>query len=1002
MRIVLFLCLFLIQYIRLFADPGKEDSLFSIEELNDQNGLPQNSVKFIAPDVNGFIWLATEGGLVRFDGRQCRTFNSSNLAVSGDRVSSILPGITGSSLVISIGRKKDALLVNEGKATVAPTSYKGYEYLYNRDASETYAIYSSPDGYLERGMTKEHIVALKEDACFRITKDTIRFEKLGVEQYRMIYSGLKPEKLFVLDGHLCYLSEKGLFEVFDRDKIYTARLMGALTDIPLSGSFGKAMKLYWNFAAQQVFIYFNNVCYRLKLTDEGHLHSRPVLNNFDLQEKDIVTIYQDEKNERVFLGSITKGLFISTRKKFRVLIPGGKRTSVFYAQAPFGNKGIVSGGTLFDSLFKTKKLPVFNEFNDAYSILRDHKNTYWYKNGRMLYHLNSDLTKILWVHELEDAINQLYLDEDGRLWIGGERKGLYVLETTAATPKPRLFTDAIRDASYLLRENSTTLWVGTGNGLYRMHASGRVDTIPDFNGKYIRSLLIPKTGEVWITVDGQGVFIYKNNRVITIPLDPQQYLLSAHCIVPDGQGYLWITTNKGLLQTSYRDLTAYAEGEKREIYYLYYRKEKGFNTNEFNGGCEPCALKLQNGDISLPSMDGLVYFTPAQINAELPDKKIFVDNIKVDAKEITVADAVKLPNNFHHFSMQISSPYFGDTRNLQCYYLLKSANDDHGVWLPVSNEQVIEFSSLPYGEYQLFIRKISGFGKQNITERVFSIEVMRAYYETIWFRVLVAGLIVLLIFIYFWFRTHRLRKKNLAWEARVSERTSELHEALGLMRKQAFMQQRLIAAISHDIKTPLKYLMLVTADEQQEEEEQTAVYTGLYRMFHLVDNLIQYMKSQFRNDDSRLEMVDIGLLLEEKADIFRPVAHSKGVSIVNLTSGNITALVNGQLLAVVIHNLLDNAVKYTSKGFVRMEVSRLGDSILIRLADSGIGMPLPLVEWINGQADDQVHPDERPPANNGLGLLIVMELLQLINAALQVTASEASGTTILLTISPVK
>ncbi|WP_315822445.1 two-component regulator propeller domain-containing protein [Paraflavitalea speifideaquila] len=65
---------------------------YALRHYTDENGLPQNSIKFIAPDKKGFVWLATENGLVRFDGQRFRVFNKSNLALASSRIYTIMPG----------------------------------------------------------------------------------------------------------------------------------------------------------------------------------------------------------------------------------------------------------------------------------------------------------------------------------------------------------------------------------------------------------------------------------------------------------------------------------------------------------------------------------------------------------------------------------------------------------------------------------------------------------------------------------------------------------------------------------------------------------------------------------------------------------------------------------------------------------------------------------------------------------------------------------------------
>src|SRR5688572_25973535 len=66
---------------------------FTVSHYTSENGLPQNSVKDIAADSDGFIWLATEDGLVRFDGRHFKIFNSTQLKAGDNRVYYIRHGL---------------------------------------------------------------------------------------------------------------------------------------------------------------------------------------------------------------------------------------------------------------------------------------------------------------------------------------------------------------------------------------------------------------------------------------------------------------------------------------------------------------------------------------------------------------------------------------------------------------------------------------------------------------------------------------------------------------------------------------------------------------------------------------------------------------------------------------------------------------------------------------------------------------------------------------------
>jgi signal transduction histidine kinase len=744
------------------------------------------------------------------------------------------------------------------------------------------------------------------------------------------------------------------------------------------------------------------------------------MKGFDFKKNRILSVYQDEVHRRIFLGSITRGLYICSQQQFRCLKAGREEDEVYYAQAPFGEHSIVTPlGMVLDPITRTKTLaPLLSkiEFPDRYSITRDFNGNYWYKNHSELLKFNGDFTTVLWKQKIEDVINQLYIDKNGRLWVGMRKGGLYFLETAAASPQLQLYTAAVKDITYTTRGDQHVLWVATLKGLSRIDLSTRkIDTVPGLNNLYIRSLYAPSDEEVWITTYDHGVFLYKNGRLVKLPLDLKKYMETAHCILKDDQGYLWITTNNGLFQTSYRDALDFAAGRLKDLFYLYYGKEQGFNTNEFNGGCQPCALQLQNGDISLPSLDGLVYFTPAKIRTELPEKEIFIDQVELDAKIIDVKAAINLPNNFRNVRLSISTPYFGDPQNLHLYYSLEEeGKHDKELWLEMNSNRIIEFSSMHSGKYILRIRKLNGFGKNNRTEKVFTILVEKAFYETIWFRLLMGIAILLAGFAFSWLRVRRVESKNQILALRVTERTRELKETLDnlqlseqQLRRQGFIQQRLIAAISHDLKTPLKYMMQVIGkgNEQRNgigKDERNIIYDSLYSMFHLVENLIQYLKSQFMDDVSSLEMVDLGQLLEEKANIFRVVSRAKEITIINNTQLHTVVLVNRQLLAIVIHNLLDNAVKYTRKGSIQLETCCNEEEILIRFIDTGVGMSPAVINWIDQYRRGVPIMEGKPASHDGIGLIMVMELLQLINGDIRVSPNNDHGTVIDITLAVIR
>lgn len=1012
MRIILLLCSLLLVAADKVA--GAEQEPYTIQQYTDQDGLPQNSVKFIAPDEYGFLWMATEDGLARFDGKQFVIFNS-NLGLQNSRIQHMFPGTGGESILVRTIKGEQISICN-GKAVRVPRT-GDFNYIFNNDPSKAFPVMGFRND-LQDVEANYYLVPVEPGAYFKINGEAIRFIEKGVERYRVHYPHIDPKKIFILNKQLCYMDRNGRFVLFDSDGARTLQVEGDPPLLRPSPDAGSKREIFWNFAAGQQFVYTDRSCFRMQLADRSTIRVTLVLKGFDMISKAIVAIYHDSVHQMICLGSHTKGLFICRPKQFRAFKAGHEQDEVYYAQALFGADNIMTpGGNIFNREGNVTRLPLPDMVwtNDKYSIARDGDGNYWYKSYQRLTKLNRYLTRVLWSGPMDDEITQLYAGKAGRLWIGTRNSGLYFLETMDLRPQIRLFSAGVKDVSYML-DDGQTIWTGTGKGLYRIDlSSGRIDTIPGLEHLYIRSLYIPGSGEVWITTYTNGVFLYRNGRLTNLPPDPKKFMGTAHCIVADDQGFLWITTNKGLFQLSYQDAMAYEKGDRKDLFYLYYGKDQGFNTNEFNGGCQPCALKLPNGDISLPSLDGLVNFSPGAIRQDLPDGQIFIDAAELDTKTVDVDSSISVPGNFHHLRLYVSTPYFGDRNNLRLYYSLAGEEvDGPELWLQVSGNRSIEFSSLHSGKYSLRIRKIAGFGVGKTMERVFVINVQKAFYETVWFRLLATAISILLAFAFFRLLVERVKRKNRILESHVMDRTRELMETLDnlqlseqQLRRQGFIQQRLTAAMSHDLKTPLKYMMQVLrkgyGDKAEiEKDERNVVYESLYNMFHLVENLISYMKSQYISDDSSLEITDLYHLLEEKANIFRRVSEAKEISIVNDTQPGTLVLVNRQLLAIVVHNLLDNAVKYTRKGYVRLQAACDEEKIHIRFIDTGIGMPAVVTAWINQYRNGMSVTKGKPPSYDGIGLLIVMELLQLINGSITVSQNDSNGTDIDITLAVVK
>lgn len=989
---------------------------YTIRRFTDENGLPQNSIKAAAPDAYGFVWLATESGVVRFDGKDFRTYGKAEIGLKSARMLGFLPGSRQGELY-ALTDKQELVSIYRGKVSRGTALSKTYYDLYNRymydlgnDAQFGYPFYywhPTPKPYSK-------IYTVDSRSYYACSKDHIRYYRGGWQIFDYPYREDSLSAFFLLDGHLYLHNGYTGFSTPGSKGLTQFNLSLPVAD---SGAAHRA-HILWNAITRKAYLYRHRHLYELLRRADGSLHAELLLSGFDLERHNVHSVYRDPATETLLLGSSTEGLYVLARHRFGTLRTGlGGDHEVFYAHEYYGNNSVVTTqGYALSPQMPPQDMHLANKELGGwrYTLLvsRRSRPGIWIvaPDRHGLLELNRDFT-VRRNHPVppDEDIHVVYEGLDGSIWMG-LNSGLYRLPPgdTAA----RFVKQVPILASFLNQPDAGTLWVGRHDGLSRLSLTdNRWVDLPEFNGMSVRCVYSTGPSEVWVTTYGDGFFLIKDGRVLRLPLDRKSYLAYSHCILEDRNGYFWIPTNKGLFQMAKNDLLAYAAGQTTGVYYYYYGKESGFNTNEFNGGCQPCGARWADGSFSFPSLDGLVHFDPQRTKPEFPDKEIFFDHIELDGKPLDPADTLTLSPDFSRLTFYVTTPYYGHSNNLQLQASLQK-NFGESLWTTLDGDNAISFTTLPPGTYRLVIRKPKGFGVGNYSYRTVVLEVPPAFWQTGWFMALLALLLVLGVYIIIRSRIRYVQRRNHELERIITERTHDLRETIKALRqskntlaRQSQLQQKMILAFSHDLKSPLMYLM-ITGQKLYENLRATPgkvldsiqiMYHSSFNMYHFTDNFLNYAKVYFLNERPGRERFSLYGLAHEKVEIFRYIAESKNIQLRNRIPQDLHLHMNRMMLAIIFHNLLDNAIKYTDEGHIDFSVAREAGYIHIRIADTGMGMDEDVKKHyadIFGLKLEEEYINEG--AGKGLGLQIVAELMHILGGKLHIESEPEKGTVITL------
>ncbi|MET7253675.1 sensor histidine kinase [Dyadobacter fermentans] len=1009
------------------SQPAAKETKYSVRHYTSDNGLPQNTVRAITQDQEGFIWLATDMGLVRFDGQSFVTFGKDNLGLESSSFLSFITDIEGRhERLYAVGEKLTHIRIADGKAIYDKSpldhrihkmfkpSTRPYDLMYmlglpdrwNKDFVPTYNLFLLPkpngDFYIWSKGGKIDFYA--------------RWKKQKTYQTQLS----SPIGLFKIGTNLYYDNEAGSIRL-----IATSGLARAGADVILEPARGnpekpdlsKPYKLYADDLSGKAFIYQDLKLYALSERAPGHLVTSILLTNVDFGRNGLTSVFYDSRHQRLYLGTITNGLFIYDLKVFEALgietdDPG---LNVYYAQAILSDSSVITphfyvvgksnNGQNFSRVIPH---PLGKAIN-GYTIVKSRSGDIWIAgygwSYKQLYRYDSTGKQLKQVWNLGSDISFLYEDQTGRIWLGMEKDGVKYIEPGESGMPVRTLTNKIKHVSYMLKDGNDVLWVGTHPGLYKVNlARNTVSAIQRTNGYYIKSLLLPRPGELWFTTDDDGFFLIQNGRPVRFPLDRDHFLSNAHCIVHDRKDFFWIPTNQGLFRILRSDLLDFAShGDSTRLYYHRYSKHSGFRINEFNGGCQPCAIRLRNDYVSLPSMGGLVFFKPEQIPVDTPHSKIFIDRVEANSGNVPVNGSKIQLAGVSDLRVFFSSPYLAERQNQQLYYTVSEEDRPSSTetWFPIEQEQhFISLNNLTSGTYTLKIRKNTGFGPNSVQLATLTIVVPYPWYDTWPFKLVIVTLVLVAIYFYFKSRLKKADQLNRALESRVSEKTRNLQDTLSVLKeseqellRQTRLQMHLIASISHDIRSPLRSIEFASGKVRgllQEGELElvgaigSSVNESSGRVLLLLENILSYVKSQMSGASAAHDTFAVKGLVDEIAVIFDTSFKVQENKFVNNIPGTLLLKSNRQLLKIILHNLIDNANKYTSGGSVIVTASRENEVVRLLVTDTGPGLPEAVLNWFNGD-DDTIYPQspDNAPDMHGIGLVIVKELAGMLHVRIK-------------------
>ncbi len=997
---------------------AQEPGLAQVQQFTTENGLPSNGIKGLQWDEStGFLWMATEAGIVRFNGVDFRSFTKENTkGIASERMMFILRNqqneISISDMAGNIFSVRQNMPDLKYKAIPNSNPYSGNYYLVG--TSDRFFLQHRKDAIPARfSVVTEKLISLSDTACLILQAGNLYYNSISLNNPRpLTIAENNISSFFKMNGQVFVFNNEKKAFILDVNKFSLTAIAIENSQAEWLPKFDLQSKIYWETGMSHPILIENENAWEISF-EKNRLVTSVIFSGIPSDALIRCVQYSAEKG-LLFIGTDSKGLIVlkksTVETKKRATINTKNRNS-YYSQVALPNGSILTNeGDIINGKEAFKgDLPIKGKFTFYVSITND--SLLWYsqvedKLGYACLHQYNMVTRETKIYN-KIKLEVVLLSTGGQLFAASNNGIGYINNDSLIYLKK--YPNNANFITYDIQElSSGTLAIATCAGVFRYQIKTHIlDTLFQKDNACVRTLWKYKD-YVFMGTYGSGFYIYKNGNTQQMPLDKNKYLSYAHCFVPDGKGFVWISTNRGLFKANLQELIDAYDYKNSMVYYHYFGNKDGMEMTELNGGCKPCALRLKNDIISFPSMDGLLWVNSDYANPVYPSGEVFIDEVIVDNKLTTPMEMAThpLPATTSDIAIKLAYSAWCNNENIYLEYQL----NDTVQWKSVAygDAAEIRFSNLPSGSYKLRIRKLNGFGPNNYSYKVLEFSIITPWYKRWWFYALLALSITGLFALYFRIRTNQYIIRQEKLEKQVAEKTSELQEQNEILEKNNSIKTRLISIISHDIVTPLKFVAVAGQNllekkslmSEELQDETIREMTNTARELQLLStNILNWIKYQNENRRLTKEQFHFYDLVNQVTGILHSMAKQKQLRLVNQVEEQLQVYQFFEPLKILIYNLLTNAINFAEKSDIHINAVLMDGEITITVSDQGVGMSADQIK--NIMADQFIvssaNMDNRK--GNGLGYLIIKDLIKMTGATLYIKSEKAVGTAVSVTFS---
>lgn len=676
------------------------ESPFIVDVWDTADRLPEKSVIAITQTHEGYLWLGTLNGLVRFDGNSMTPFNVNNT-----------PGLPGNVIVFLFeDRRLDLWAVTDNGALcqIHDGRLKKFDVSGGNGKitaaveDEAGTLWFATDGgdfFSWRSNVLEHVSGVQRPALTDVA-----------------LHGRLPAR----DGSYWYL-RSGLVE--KRRGNVRLKIFGP---VPWGNTFVVTTlceddegNLVVGTAGAGVF-WFDQAGHFQRLTKADGLSEDYILS----------LCFDSQKN--LWIGTDGGGLDRVKRKVFST--PEGLAGGVALSAAEDAQGGLWTSFNLRGLTYwltnSATNLSIGSESKPG-PVLVDAQQQVWAgTSGEGLFRrVAGNFRPVVEAARIGPQIYALLQGRDGQLWVGG-KNGLAAFDGQAwklFTAVDGLPASAVRA---LADDAQGNLWIGTQDGGLCSLRNGKISAVAA-SAQDISCLLVDREGVLWAGTSAHGLARWQNGSWTRFT-EGDGLINDIGYLIEDDLGNFWIGSYEGLIRVEKKSLAEFAADRSHKL------TCRTFLTRECSFGAQPAAIRARDGKFWFPTTEGFVSVNPAQLRSNTNPPPVIIESVLVDGVEWKTNQldsgwnrpVTLTPDNeqleIHFTALNFSAPK-GAQFGARFKYWLENRDKN---WTDARNERVVDLNRLTPGNYIFHVKACNEDGVWNETGAALAITVEPPFWQT--------------------------------------------------------------------------------------------------------------------------------------------------------------------------------------------------------------------------------------------------------------------------------